>query len=75
MVGQIFVRSVAPSPAFVVCLSTLILRTSSRRKSEISGATEIEKRPCLLCCFLYTHFVFGSMFLFRNMEGHQQIIL
>lgn len=75
MVGRIFVRSVVPSPAFVVCLSTLVLRTSSRRKSEISGAAEIEKRPCLLCCFLYTNFVFGNIFLFRNMEGNQQIIL
>ena len=44
----IFVRFSAASPAFGVCLRLLILQPSSRRKSEISAAGNVENTSCLI---------------------------
>ena len=33
-----------------VCLSTLVLRVSSREEAEISGAADAEKCPCPCAC-------------------------
>ena len=44
---KIFVACAAASPAFGVCLRPLVLRASSRKKPEISGAAHAENFLCL----------------------------
>ena len=63
-------------PFIRACKQNLLRQRLHSVENEMSKKeNNIARHPCLLCCFLYTNFVFGSMFLFRNMEGHQQIIL
>ena len=47
-----------------VCLSTLVLRVSSWKEAEISGATEIENHSCLLPVIFSVLFYFIGKFDF-----------